>query len=215
MKLNGLFAKFTGSAGGLTFAVVNGQQIGKSKVISNKSQSVKQIFQRARFAYVLEQALALKISVVDYFWDQFKDTRSAINIYLGYSVERQTEYAAPETPFVPDWTKLKMSKGSLEGIEPVSTNIYVTATGLLTVAWNSDILGNGLATDKIFVVIIDTENGVYIINDTATRTDSSIDDFDIGEGRDATKIYTYVFAYRELTNSILMSGTVGTVCTAA
>lgn len=59
------------------------------------------------------------------------------------------EYNA--TTNAPDLAVAKVSDGDLEGT-PILTAVYTTGTGNLVVTWNATCYGNGLATDKVWIV---------------------------------------------------------------
>lgn len=67
------------------------------------------------------------------------------------TMDRAAEYTVPAN--APDLAEMLVSEGDLEPISVFTSAIYTTGTGVLALAWEKEVFGNGLLTDKVYAMI--------------------------------------------------------------
>ena len=203
----GLFSKVRGKVAGVVFQNWKGINTVREKVKPGNPKTPKQIFQRARVSYVGVFCGLLKDTVIPKFWKQYENGTTAFSECSRTNINAQPVFVDEGTPFTPVPLDRVTSKGNLEAAPFDGDPTYDTASGNLNVGWYEETVGNGAASDKIYVQIVDQNNLVALANDTAIRSDLSIG-INIGSGRTASDIYIFITAYRELTTGIFNSTSV-------
>jgi hypothetical protein len=75
---------------------------------------------------------------------------NAGNLYASMP-NRDQEYN--ETTNAPDLKVMQVAKGDLEAIESLTSAVYVSGTGVVTLVWATGKFTSGLDTDKIFAMV--------------------------------------------------------------
>jgi len=209
MIINSPYLPATKSAGGLTFAKWKGFNTARGRIFANSSRSPKQIFQRARFAYVQQLATLWGKSAIARFWKQWEKNTTANNELMRLSVPLQPVYVDDTTPFDPEGDKFRIMKGDLEMVAFDGNAVYTPATGKVVIPWTTPINGNGLASDKIYLLVLDGHTPMAGVNDTHIRSDGT-GEVQVGKNTAGTMITAYIGVYRELIDgSIQTSNAVG------
>lgn len=148
-------AKYRGSI----YGTISGQQLGsvgstwkginyvREYVIPNNPKTAAQTTQRAKFANVSEFLRKLVSSVLNPYTLPAPKQMSAYNFAMSNNIPLQT--TAVFNPLL-----VKLTKGSL--YNPGFTNLMDTGVGGIAATWNTDIVGDALATDVAHLVIYDT-----------------------------------------------------------
>ena len=194
----GILGTVTQKIGNIVFQKWKELNTARELVIPANPRTPKQVFQRDRFAFVSVIAQMVRLTIIIPFWKYLQTgTKTYWNVFSGANVILQPGFVDPLTVFLADYSKLLITKGSLEIITPQSPPTYNPITGEVEANWTTDIFGNGLPTDIVKVVIIDQANGVAIISplDTVVRNLQSVV-FSIGIGRTALDLSLYIFAHR-------------------
>jgi hypothetical protein len=198
MILNSPFLPGTKSAGGLTLAKWKGKNTARARIYQNSSKSSKQIFQRARFAYVNNWAIFVGTSIIKLLWQKYEKNTTYMNEFNSYNVPLQPTYVDEATPFAGVGTDIKLGKGDLEQVPLSGAQNYDDATGDVTVVWDDTITGNGLATDKVVIVVTDGESLTVKTELTKTRTDGTAT-ITMPAGLTGDQMTVYISAYRDST----------------
>ena len=170
----------------------------REKVIPSNPRTPKQVFQRARFSFISDIAKIIRLTIIIPFWNYLSTaTTTNWNEFSSPNIKAQPEYVDEVTPFEPNYSNLIMSKGSLEILDSPTTATYDNALGDYGISWEDTILGNGLNTDIVKLVIIDNENNISFITPgiAITRISGSIS-INIGAGRTIANLVCYLFCYR-------------------
>jgi len=171
MIVKSLFGKIKGSAGGITVTNWKGKQVAKERITSNKSNSYKQIFQRARFAYVALFQKIMKGAILEPIWSIFERGTTWANEFSGFNIPLMTAFVTDLTPFVGDPLDISFSQGDLEMVALPTDALYNTADGVTDIAWDDAIIGNGELSDIVKFYVIDTSTKVLYTIDAIARED--------------------------------------------
>lgn len=192
MKLrSGVLGKSRGKVGPLVCAIWKGINYAKEYVVPANPQSEKQVYQRDRMAFAQMLASFFLTSLVQIFWKQYEEQSSAYNEFISYNILQQDDYDTGGPTFSADYSKARITKGSLEPIASITSWTYDTATGAAVVAWDETVVGNGSLTDKVVVLIWDKANKVGYIATDATRDDET-DTLTLPTGLTATNLEGYL-----------------------
>ena len=209
MIINSPYLPAIKSAGGLTFAKWKGLHTARGRIFANASKSPKQIFQRSRFAYIQMLATLWGITAIRRFWKQWEKNTTAANELLSLNVPLQPIYVDETTPFDPEGDKFRIMKGDLELVTFIGDAEYTPDTGIVSITWTTPINGNGLASDKIYLLVLDGHTPMAGINDTHIRSDGT-GLVQVGKNTAGTMITAYIGVYRELIDgSLKTSNAVG------
>jgi hypothetical protein len=170
----------------------------REKVDPANPQTPKQVFQRDRFSFITILGRLINDSVVRPFWNYLATgTTTAWNEFFSTNIPLQPVFVIPATLFVPDFSLVEAAKGLLEPAAVSGSPDYATGTGDVSINWLDTIIGNGLATDPIRLLVVDEENGVAFLSavDFKVRSDTSMV-LNIGAGRTATNLHAYLFLHR-------------------
>jgi hypothetical protein len=202
MIINSPFLPAVKSAGGLTFAKWKGLNTARARIFSNKSKTPKQIFQRARFNFLTTITNITGRTWIKRFWKQYERNTTYMNEFYRENVPLQPSFSDESTPFEGDAELVKIMKGDLEGVSFDGDQEYDDSTGDLVVVWDSSISGNGLSTDKVFVVVADGTSGVSETDDSTTRADGTVT-VSLPAGLTVDNMTVFIGTYRELTDGSL------------
>lgn len=170
----------------------------REKVDPANPRTPKQVFQRDRFSFITILGRLINDIVVLPFWNYLATGfTTAWNEFFSTNIPLQPVYVDEVTPFVPDFSDVVMAEGLLEIAALTTPQTYATGTGLVAINWETDILGNGLDTDIVRIVVVDEVNGVALINSATINTrNEGVLSFDIGAGRVAVDLHAYLFCHR-------------------
>jgi hypothetical protein len=132
------------------------------------------------------------------------------------------------TTNAPLLTSLKVSTGDLEGIASITTATYDTATGKVHCTWPVTFSRNGLATDKVYALVVrkpiidaSYRPSLYLYGNAVSvpaiaRSDGTAgaDVVTIPTGLTATDLFVYLFT-KDVAGTIGFSESVNKVCAAA
>jgi len=158
-------------------------------VIPADPQSAGQLAQRSKFAGTMSLAQSLLSTVITSFWNAFAVGMSGFNKFMSENLLVCETAGLVNTDSV-------MAKGSLEDAA-LSAATYATGDGNVVINWSSVISGNGLATDYINCLIIDSTNNeiVFYSAGDQQRADGEIDDNGL-TGYTATDLICYLWTSR-------------------
>lgn len=167
----GILGAFRGKCGPIVGASCFGVDYVKEYTIPGNPRTAPQVYQRDLFSFVRMLAGAFLTTLVQTYWKQYADRKSAYNAFIGSNAILQDDYATGGPTFSADYSKVKMTKGSLEKLASLSSFTYDSGTGNAIATWTDTVKGNGQATDKVIVCIWDKENSVAYFSAAKTRED--------------------------------------------
>ena len=195
MKMKQVYTKGSGSLAGTTARIVDGIMIVGERITENKSNTVKQIFQKDKQRFVRTVSDTVKLDIVDNFWPKPRALVSGYNDFNSKNLLSQTKFVTEGTPFAPDKLKLIMSKGSLEGIFFLGINTYKTADGVCKVHWEPDVKASGEDTDDVVIVVYDIDSLFPYIQTGLTRNEGEAT-FTIPAGLTLANLVFIIFPWR-------------------
>lgn len=195
--LNGILGGGSGKVAGVVMAAWKGINYLKGYAIPANPQTVAQTAQRNKFSFTVLFAKTILSSVINKFWEKMNTGMSGFNSFMKQNVS-QTDNVTGLT------VTNKILSGSLEGSTQVQP-AYNAITGALDTEWQSIVLGNGLATDKVLIVVFDKANNVSFVSDAISTRTSGTETINIGAGRTATDILVFIGLYRGTAPNYLMS----------
>jgi len=200
----------------VVFQKWKGHNTVREKVDPANPQTPKQVFQRDRFSFITILGRLINDSVIFPYWNYLATSfTTAWNEFFSTNIPLQPVYVDPVTPFVPDFSVVEASRGLLEPAIFEGEPNYLTATGVFQAEWNPDIIGNGLSTDVVRVLIVDEENGVSFLTADIINTRGSVSlTLNIGLGRNATMLHAYLILYRGAGAEIEVSNSFYSIVTA-
>jgi len=212
---NGVLGKPTQSAGEVTFAPWKGISVFKNKIMTNTSNSEKQIFQKARFAFVQSITTMLSDPLVSpnfirRFWERWAtNTTTGVNAFNSENIPLQIAYdPITPIPFAGQFSLIKFAKGTLESLTAVPAPTYDELTGEVDVSWSKAVSGNGLVSDKVYFAVFYAITGMLYISESAIRDDESLTlSMPIGLTAGTGMPY-FLFTFRGATGSEVTSNSV-------
>ena len=196
MIINSIFLPVTKSAGGLTFAKWKGKNTARARIFSNDSSTPPQIFQRARFRWVIFLMTLIGKDIIKLLWQVYEKNTTYTNECAKYNVPLQPNYVSKKIPFEAYAPNFKLGKGSLEQVALSGDQTYEQSTGIVTVNWSNIITGNGRATDKVVVVIADGEKLISKSDLTKTRADTTTT-INMSIGSSGASMTVFISAYAD------------------
>jgi hypothetical protein len=166
----GILGGFSGKVAGVVGSSWKGIAVMKSLPLSVANpRTAGQVAQRGRFGNTVAFAGAILSTVIKPLWDRFASKMSGYNAFIAKNIELfDTENPTPPDALV--ISEGKMSKTDISGAE---------ITGVvpdINVYWFNDSgVGFKLATDKVFVVIVnETKSEINGFETDATRADGTV-----------------------------------------
>lgn len=212
----GILGKVTQKVANVVFQKWKSLNTVREKVDPANPRTPKQVFQRDRFSFITTLGRLINDSVILPFWNYLATGfTTAWNEFFSTNIPLQPVFVDDVTPFLPDFSDVVATEGLLEPAAVSGTPNYNPATGDAQFDTLTTIIGNGLATDILRLVIVDEENGVAFINavDDVTRTDGGVT-LAIGAGRTAANLHAYSFLHRGEGSEIEVSNSVYSVLVA-
>jgi len=214
----------TGILGTVTQKVANvvcqkwkGLNTVRELVIPKNPKTPKQVFQRDRFSFIVKIARMINDTIITVFWKLYATVSTTEwNEFSGDNIKLQPEFSVPETLFSPDYSKLLLTKGTLEGSVIGGTKTYNSTSGQVVVDFSDAILGNGLDTDKAVLIVIDEEHDYYYLSSLTLNVRSNPPiTFNIAAGLTVAKLHAYLFFYRGEGEALEVSDSIYTALIAA
>lgn len=122
-------------------------------------QTQRSSFQRASYygSFILP-------TIIKPLWDRFAQRQSGFNAWVSTNIPFMGGLGSP------DFTSWIMSKGSLAGTSLVTVTANAT-TNSVTVTWNTAVVGDGLATDRVYITVIsESDDRIVGFADIAARS---------------------------------------------
>lgn len=166
----GILGGFSGKVGNIVGASWRGIDYIRSLPASVRNpRTVAQVSQRTRFALIGKMLKTFVPVIRVGFAGSTGTGKSAFSVAMSYNVKNAVTGLSPD--FEIDFAKLKVAIGELYG----ATNAAATsAAGSLSFVWDSDLLNNAAATDKVILMAYNqTLNESAYDVDAATRADGS------------------------------------------
>lgn len=185
--LNGILGGVSGKVAGVVGANWKGIDYLRSYAIPANPNTPAQQTQRGKLSWTVSLARLVLDSIINTYWSPFATKMSGYNLFC-----RANLNSLQATPDYPDAV---MAQGNLEPVALTQVD-YDPATGNCNATYDTSISGNGLATDNMVLVIVDSANNVAFVDDgNYTRGDGSIA-HNIGAGRTEAALKAYLFASR-------------------
>jgi hypothetical protein len=186
----GILGPGSGKIGGAIMSKWKAINYIRGYAIPSNPNSDLQSAQRAHFKSIVQFAQKLMVALIPQAWDPFYDKMSGFNAIVKDNFD---DYILSDEPTV----NTIFSKGTLEPINSL-VGSYNSGSGNTIIDWNGDVVGNGLATDLIFGVIVDRSTNLSVFQGQftgVTRTTES-KTLTLPLGLTATNLICGVFPYR-------------------
>lgn len=165
----------------------------RSWVIPANPQSALQVIQRDKMTLVVGLGRKILGSIINTYWDPFVTAQSGFNRFIQLNIK------LVEDPI--DYLKFLMSSGKL--LKTLITSaVYVTGTGVLTIVFPTTIQGNQLATDKVMALCYSDEEDLMWLGEAGkVRSDGTLT-VATQTGLDETKMSAYLFLWSEVDSKL-------------
>jgi hypothetical protein len=176
----------------------------RTYAIPANPQSVLQTAQRTKFKTVSLFAKSVLSTLVTTFWNPFAVQMSGYN-FLVKTIFPDSSATGILT------ASCKVAKGSLETV-PILSALYNNLSGELTLFWNATILGNGLDTDTINVLVVNNVNNsvnYYATNIDARSAGETL--LTIPTGLVVANMLVYIWASRGTGSDFMVSDSFGVI----
>jgi len=203
----GLVGQIRKKAGNFVFSNWKGINTARAYAIPANPNTVPQQNQRSKFKAVVQMASGLLPTLIATFWNPFSVGMSGFNSFVKSIFPDVTSAGLIQVA-------CKITKGTLEPIRDFFAT-YTTATGAFSLSWVGSLIGNGLSTDNVSVLILNsTDNSVvaYLPN-IATRDLESFDSVTTS-GLTATNLIFFAWASRGTGSEFMVSDSSGDVASA-
>lgn len=193
----GILGGFSGKVGPVVGGNWKSINYMRSYVVPAESNTPGQQAARSRFAAIVAYGRTVLSTILQPFWDPFYNTMSGFNAFVS------SNYSLLDGSDVITANNI-MSKGTLE-VASITSCTYDTGSGDVVANYDSTPSGNGLTTDEVSVVVINTVDGkAYFDIGNVTRDDGSAE-FAIDTGLTATNLLVWVFLYRGTGSELVVS----------
>ena len=180
--LNGILGGGSGKVGGVIMSSWKGIDTLKAYAIPSNPQSAAQTTQRNKFTGILTFLQLILATVIQPYWDSFAVGMSGFNEAMRVNLLAWADDTAFDDAII--------AQGSLES-ETLIASTYDPALGDVVMNWAMSGLGNGLTTDNVLAVIVDTVNNIAFVSEAAVRQDD-VSEFNIGADRVAADLKFYL-----------------------
>jgi len=134
--------------------------------VPSNPKTPAQLAHRAKFKLIVQFMQQLMVSIIPQCWDRYYNTMSGFNAVVSTNWD---DFSAADVPTV----NTIMAKGTLENLSQF-TAAYESGSGDISITWDDEVFGNGLATDLIGVIVADTGNNkVYYQGTLPAKTRAS------------------------------------------
>ncbi len=203
--LNGILGGGSGKVGGVIMSSWKGIDTLKAYAIPSNPQSAGQTTQRNKFSACLAFLQLILATVIQPYWDSFAVGMSGFNEAMRVNLLSWTDDTAFDDAII--------AQGTLESETLIASN-YDAVLGDVVLNWVTSGLGNGLATDNVLVVIVDTDNNIAFVSEAAIRSDD-ISEFNIGADRVAANLKFYLSFTRGTGETLMVANSTFVQPTAA
>jgi len=204
--LNGILGGLSGKVAGVVGGAWKGINYVRGYAIPANPQSAGQVAQRGKFSFSVTFAQSILSSVINKFWEKMNAGMSGFNSFQKVNIS-QCDAVTGLT------VNNKTMQGSLESTTFLTAE-YDTVTGNINLTTSASVLGNGLATDKMLIVVFDKTNNIAFVSDAINLRSETGATMAIGEGRTATDLIVFVSYYRGTAPDYLMSNSLAAFATA-
>lgn len=141
---------------------------------------------RSKMSLITSIGRTILNTIIQKFWDKYAVKMSGFNAFVKRSMLDMTSAV--------DYLNLSFARGGLEGVV-ISTKNYNDTTGVVTITFLTTTLSNGLPTDRIVAVVLDSANKVTFVADSGTTRTAGTISLNIGGGRNVATLVFSLFAY--------------------
>jgi hypothetical protein len=185
-----ILGNVNGKVGNIVGASWKGVPYFRALVIPANPQTAAQTDQRTKFASIVSVGTQILSTIVQPYWDFRYKKQSGFNGFCQANLNAMADEYDPEL-FI-------MSQGSLEPLV-TPTAVYNAGNGRITISWAVTTNSNGLDSDNVAAVVLDTSsNFLYLIDDGSERQSLSYL-LDTRIGGAAGDFECFVFCYRDPT----------------
>lgn len=167
----GILGGFAGKVANVVGTSWKGIAVMKSLPLSVANpKTAAQVAQRSAFSACTKMGSALLATIIKPLWDRFAQQASGYNDFVSANVGF---FSALGVPSLPD---LIMSRGSLFGCTIVSAEAGEAGTELELVYSDDSGTGNALATDELYVTVVNNTTGESKgFSNVGTRQDTAVE----------------------------------------
>jgi hypothetical protein len=177
----GLLTSPRGKIGGVVGSVWKGIAYIREYVIPSNPKTTSQTLTRNKFGDLVRLAQTILGAVLQPYWDPLVQRNSGFAHFVGVNRPLYTTRG--------NYSSVQISRGTLEGAVITTCTL---AAGVVTVAWDPDVLGNGANTDRAVCVVYDKLNNVAFTEQVDQRENGE-SNITVGLGRTNTNLQAWLF----------------------
>lgn len=202
--VNGIMGPVSGKVGGVVGADWKGINYLKAYTKPANPNTASQQTVRTKFAAMVAFSQQLLPTLIPFAWDPFAVKMSGFNYWIkeNYDLVDGSNLITANNV---------MSKGTLAPVA-ITTMEYNTAVPDVEVAFDGTIYGNGLATDKVSVVVVNNDDGKIYTNLEDVQRDDGSAICVVPAGLTSSDLFGFIFASRGTGPDFIVSDSDGQVC---
>ena len=191
---NGILGNVIGKVGNVVGFVWKGINVIRGYAVPENPQTEDQMIQRGLFGKMQAMASSILITVLQKFWKAFAIGVSEYNAFISYNLKDLFTGS--------NYNDLLVTRGN---IETTTAATGVRSVNSVNFTWEGAFSGNGLATDRVGIVLYDTAKKVSYIRDGIERRseEASAAPIDIPSGAVTNELRGYIWFYRTLENGTI------------
>lgn len=184
--INGILGGVKGKVGGVVGANWKGVDYLRSYSIPANPNTAGQQAARGKLSFTGRIGKLLLATVIQPFWNPFFSKMSGYNGFSKTNIPRIANDS--------DYANLLVADGQLEK-PTISSCSYNTVADAVEISFSSTVQGNGLGSDEICIVVIDSANNVSFFKDGGDLREDGAIDVLVGD-RVPANLHAYIFAKR-------------------
>lgn len=204
IMLNGILGTTTGKIGGVVGATWKGRNTVRAYSKPGNPNTTAQQTQRGLFSFVLSIAKFFTSSIISNYWSPFSASITGFNAFVKANLLSITSDT--------DYDNIKLSQGSLESAPITAVELDGTSVDF---TFDASVIGNGLATDEMVGVVIDSVNNVAYVNDSGVNRSVTSLSITVPAGLTVGDLKAYLFVKRGSGSSLIVSNSIYTQVTSA
>lgn len=191
--LSGILSKVSGKVAGVVGASWKDVAYLRAYVKPANPNTAAQQVQRTKFSDCVDFAKPMVGQVFNAYTDRFQKSMSGFNFFIKRNIDIFDG--------TPDYTLIKVTEGPLSNVI-VSAADYAGAN--IDVFWDFNYGNNGLATDKVFVLVYDSGTGIFYFDGAEIQRDVGTAEVTIGAGLTVANLKVYVITAQYVTGVLTL-----------
>jgi hypothetical protein len=184
----GILGGLSGKVGQVIGASWRGINYLRIYAVPSNPQTAAQTLQRTKFSHCVALAKSVLSTICNKFWENMFPQMSGFNALVKKNLPLCEEDGTLGVSNV-------ISAGSLECIN-LSAGTYNPGTGAVSCTFSPVCTGNGLASDKVVIVVYDRFERFSYVNDTGVLRSAGTITAALPAGLTAADLLAFAFVYR-------------------